>query len=290
MYCQHENSYFKIRQKTYGKKVTTKKLYNGTISYWDFDSDNVITSGKLRYCFSKNQKKKQISITVYNEKMKSKGTSVFNIENWIDNEVINGKTYNLRCNELKILGENKVQILYSVLKTNRKTFYGGVAVLDMKKQSVISNKRLSFSPYKSDDTYIYGSDFREEKPSKLYIARKKTGKVLKTYLTDYGLDQNAQYLICESSLCEMDDYKSLHQYDFCEGQVIIVNYSGIYVGSVETDGLEKIADLLDLAYYTDNYKEKMIYKIALKSKSEFSIAYADEWETPDLVIKKYKAK
>ena len=60
--------------------------------------------------------------------------------------------------------------------------------------------------------------------------------------------------------------------------------------TTKTDGLEKIADFSELSYYSDNYKEQMIYKIALKIKSEFGIVYANDWEAPKLVIKSYKAK
>ena len=124
--------------------------------------------------------------------------------------------------------------------------------------------------------------------------------MVKTYLTDYGVDFNLkdQYLVCGNPESEITTvasednsyYVGLSRHDFYKGQVIIANYSGIYLGSVKTDGLEKIADLSDLNYYANNYKQQMIFKIALKSRSEFSVVYADSWDDPNIIIKRYKAK
>ena len=305
-----QNSYFKLRQNTYKKKKKVTKLYYGSVYYWnDYMSDTVVAYGKLKYCFSQNKKKKQINVTVYNGKMKKISQSTFSIANWIDKKVMKNKgycdtNYNLECSELKVISKNKVQLLYALRNGNdyNQTYYGGVAVLNLKTNKVISNKRLSFAPYKSDDTYIYGSDCIAHdlgRNRKLYIAKRKTGKVLKTYQTDYGVDYNVkdQYLVCENPECEMESvgaessgYTGLAEYDFYKGQVIIVNYSGIYLGSAKIDGMQKIADLSDLNYYTNHYKQQMIYKIALKSKSEFSIVYADSWDYPNIAIKKYKTK
>ena len=297
-----QDCYFKLKQKTYAKKTQVKKLYYGTTEYWDFNSENVSISGNTRYCLSQNRKKKEITITVYNGKMKQMAQSTFSIADWIDKKLFKNKTCYMNCHELKILNDNKVQLLYEMHSTTNKIYYGGIAVLNLKNNKEVSNKKLSFVPWKSDDTYIYGSELVNEGETtrKLYIAKRKTGKVLKTYRTDYGVDFNLkdQYLVCGNPESEITTvasednsyYVGLSRHDFYKGQVIIANYSGIYLGSVKTDGLEKIADLSDLNYYANNYKQQMIFKIALKSRSEFSVVYADSWDDPNIIIKRYKAK
>ena len=268
-----------IKQITYNKNnKTIRQLYKGK-KY--LSTKSITMFGNLKYVFTQNQKKQNITITVYNKKMKKQASSTFSMKGWIDKKdktILNG--YVVICQGMNVINKNKVQIMYSIYIGSGK-FKGGVAVLDLKKQKVIKTTYLDFCPLRCDDTYIYG---RKDSLNDIYcIAKRKNGKVLKTYDAGYGMDSNTSELV--SGIIEGD-----RRYFFCcdykDGQIVIMNYSGVYYGSVDTEGVEKIADLSELPYYTANYQNADFLRVALKNKSEFSVVYGDSFEYANWVIKK----
>jgi hypothetical protein len=281
-------SYFRVKQllcSSTSKNVTA--LYRGQKCYGETDTYPVAVYKKQIYGVSYTKKK--LVVTTYNQKMGEIANRTFSMNSFINKKNIGNKQYHFRCNEVKVLNVNQVQILYTVNRNNGESFYGGIAVLNLKTQTVSKNKTLSFAPLKSDSKYIYGKSWSEKAwTNTLYIAAKGTGKVLQSYRGDYGVDTSATYLFSGVDETEQGTYDyGLHRFDFKDGQILLLNYSGIYYGSVGATGLEKIMDIDQLPYYMTNLQKIGFYGVALNNKKEFAIAYSDNFDSPKFVFKKY---
>ena len=101
------------------------------------NAKNMIMYGASRYCCSQNQEKGQITITVYDKKMKKTSVSIFSEADCTNHNMIQYKNYKLQCNSMKVLNQNKVQISYTMVKKDGEHFDEGKAVLDLKNKKVI---------------------------------------------------------------------------------------------------------------------------------------------------------
>ena len=99
---------------------------------------NVTMYKSSRYCCSQNQEKGQITITVYDREMKKTSVSIFSEADCTKHELIQDKNYNLQCENMKVLNQNKVQICYTMVKKGGDYMDKGKAVLDLKNKKVIS--------------------------------------------------------------------------------------------------------------------------------------------------------